>query len=105
MALMELNVLVKSITSVAAAVAVMWAGVTTLDTRYEMKQVHQKDHIIINTGMDNFSYTILKREIREIREMMVEFAENPEVYARLALDLQDAVDRLCNQFPEDRECQ
>ena len=84
-------------------VASVWGSVTVLDNRYEVKQVHEVEHSAIQTGMDTFSYAILKKEIREIRELLRD-AQHPEDTARLELDLADAIDALCIQFPEDREC-
>jgi hypothetical protein len=99
----EVAAFAKTITGVGAAFVVLWGGVQVADTRYEQKAVHETEHSIIQTGMDNFSLTILKKEIRELREIIAH-EDDPAHAARLQLDLQDAIDRLCRFFPEDREC-
>jgi hypothetical protein len=93
----------KTIALGLALIATVYGGTQAMDARYEVKQVHEPEHAIIVAGMDNFSYTILKREIREIRELI--YTEGNEArLVQLQLELQDAIDRLCKQFPEDREC-
>lgn len=53
--------------------------------------------------VQDIQYTILKREIRELRKEIR--TERSEVAKRfLQEDLQDAIDKLCRIVPEDREC-
>lgn len=99
----DLSILAKSVVGVGAAIATIWGGMVTLDSRYEIKESHTVEHRVIQTGMDNFSYTILKKEIREIREE-IQHAVDVAHLERLQMDLEDAIDRLCLQFPQDREC-
>ena len=93
----------KAVAILFGLFASVWGGVTIMDARYEQQAVHGVEHEVIQASFDNFSYTILKEAIREIREEINQ-AIDPGRIAQLRLDLQDAIDRLCRQFPEDREC-
>lgn len=103
MALFELSGLLKSVTATAAAVGVVWGGVTVLDARYEMKEVHEPEHEAIQTSFDGMTVSSIKREIREIREQLRN-ATDPDYRAYLQAELADAIDRLCRISPADREC-
>lgn len=81
----------------------VWGSVEVADSRYELQAVHEIEHTVIQTSMDTLSYTALKREIREIRTLISQ-EQNPQRIVNLKLDLSDAIDRLCREFPADREC-
>jgi hypothetical protein len=100
---MNSKAIIATIVGIFGLIATVWGSVTVLDARYEQKIVHESEHAVIQSSFDNFSYTILKREIREIREEILH-ADDPQHTAELRLALQDAIDRLCRQFPHDREC-
>ena len=88
-----------------ALVATVWGGVQVADSRYEMQEVHEPVHVSIQSEFSSMSYTALKKEIREIRELLWRLnGTDPERKRQLEYDLQDAIDRLCIAFPEDREC-
>lgn len=98
-----IKIVLYAVGSILGLVATVYGSVTVLDGRYEVKQVHVVEHKAIQTGMDTFSYAILKKEIREIRTLL-RTAESLQERERLEMDLQDAIDALCMQFPDDREC-
>ena len=97
-----LGAALKAAATMGASVGVIWGGLIAMDNRYEVKETHEVEHVVITTGLDNFSYTVLKKEIREIRDSL--YNAPPDRKQQLELDLQDAIDRLCRQFPDDREC-
>jgi hypothetical protein len=70
-----------------------WAGgigaVSWLDARYAPV-----------AAVADVQWTALKNEIRELRKAIDDDPDN----RRLKEDLQDAIDRLCRAFPDDREC-
>jgi hypothetical protein len=98
--------LIKTVVIMFGLVASVWAGVVTLDNRYEVQEVHDPVHAEITASMDSYAYTALKREIREIREAIWNIKEPVDLrrIQQLEWDLQDAIDRLCISFPNDREC-
>lgn len=98
-----IGLLTKSVMSVGGAIALIWGGMVTLDARYERQDVHDLEHGIIQTGMETFSITILKKEIREIRTLL-RTVTDPHYRAQLEDDLEDIINRLCQVAPTDREC-
>jgi len=96
--------IIKTMSGLLAVVALVWAGLAGMDGRYELKEVHEPVHIQITQGMNSYAYTALKKEIREIRDQIRTTSDN-DWRRQLQNDLQDALDRLCMQFPSDRECQ
>lgn len=102
-AIMELSGLIKTGTALMAAVGVLWGSVTVLDSRYEMKEVHAPQHEMIQTSFDGMAVSSIKKEIRDLREAIRD-ASDPEYRAYLEAELVDAIDRLCNIKPDDREC-
>lgn len=101
---MNIKTWVATAAGIFALVGTVWGSVTILDQRYELKVVHAEKHDIIASGMDTFSITLLKREIRELRELIEHEDGDPDHIARLQADLDDAIDRLCDISPDDREC-
>lgn len=99
----EVPIAFKIVVAVGAAMSVLFGGMTALDSRYEQRTVHQPEHEIIQAGMDDMSYAVLKKEIREIRAAL-EVANSAEYIRALREDLQNAIDRLCRIAPDDREC-
>lgn len=97
--------IIATVAGAFALIGTVWGSVTIADARYELKEVHEPEHVLIQASFDQMSYTAMKGEIREIRELL--FRLNGSDQARkqqLEWDLQDAIDRLCKSFPEDREC-
>lgn len=101
--MMEIPTTLKAVGLLIASVGSIYGGVMGLDMRYEQKEVHEPEHVLISTGMETFAYSIMKKEIREIRELLYRETD-PARKAYLILELNDAIDRLCIQFPKDREC-
>ena len=55
------------------------------------------------SDFNELNYTIIKREIREIRkELSIE--SDPDMVEYLEEDLDELIDRLCRIAPKDREC-
>lgn len=99
----EIPVIAKSGMWLAGAVAILFGSVTTMDARYEMTAVHGPQHTILAGTLSDLSWNAYKQTIRDIRKELVNEA-NFARRQRLELELQDAIDRLCLSFPDDREC-
>ena len=100
---MAIKATVLTIAALFGVVATVWGSVTTLDYRYEQRIVHAPLHMQIQEGMNSYAQTALKDTIRDIRNDMRN-TNDPAWLQQLRDDLEDAIDRLCTQFPEDREC-
>jgi len=101
-----MKIIIATITGLFVLIGGVWGSVQIADTRYEMQIVHKPEHVLITQSLDSYAYTALKTEIREIRNEIWKLnGSDANRRRQLDLDLQDAIDRLCRQFPMDRECQ
>lgn len=80
----------------------IWGGTQILDQRLVTRVEFEAQAATI----DELAYTIMKAEIRELREALREArARGDDEWASgLEADLEDALDRLCLRYPQDREC-
>jgi hypothetical protein len=99
---MVVKIIVGLMAGILGLFGTVWGSVTVLDGRYEQKIVHTPVHMQITQGMNSYAYTALKKEIREIRTQLLNATGAWK--QQLEYDLIDALDRLCLQFPNDREC-
>ena len=99
----EIPVIAKGGMWVAGAIGILFGTVTTLDARYELKEVHGPQHVILAMTLSDLSWNAYKQTIRDIRKELVTETD-PTRREGLKLELQDAIDRLCLSFKEDREC-
>jgi uncharacterized protein involved in exopolysaccharide biosynthesis len=53
--------------------------------------------------VERIEYRLIKQELRELRREL-EAAEDPEMRARIQMDIEEVIDDLCIIAPEDREC-
>ena len=90
------------ITTLFALVASVWAGTDMLDKRHVTRIEYETQ----GAQLMEMGYTALKKEIRELREANIHADQSghTEWADALANDLKDAVDRLCRDWPQDREC-
>ncbi len=87
--------LILTIAGIGGSGATLGSGigaVTWLDDRYAPLAV-----------VEDLAWSSLKGDIRDIRGQIAA-AENEQLKALLELDLQDTIDRLCKNYPDDREC-
>lgn len=97
--MMELTpkVVMVALLGLSGSVSGAWMGgikvVEWADTRYAPMD-----------AVEDLAWSALKREIRDIRERISQ-AQSEAVRQSLQADLEDTIDRLCKNYPEDRECQ
>jgi hypothetical protein len=53
--------------------------------------------------VERIEYRLIKQELRELRREL-EDEEDPEMRARIQMDIEEVIDDLCIIAPEDREC-
>lgn len=59
---------------------------------------------VTTSDFDDLNFTILKREIRDIKREIRE-EHDPEIREYLKEDLDELIDKLCRLEPDDRECE
>jgi len=83
-----MNIMVSAAATVTA-IGTIGGGYFAIDATYVRRSEFQQ-----------ISWQLAKEAIRDIRQKMRENPGDPD----LPIDLQDQIDLLCRDFPDDREC-
>ena len=100
-----MNILTTATAAVALVSALggsLWVGMS------ELRAVEQRAEakFVPLTEWQDFQWTQLKRELRDIEKDMAEaeFAGNVEYAEDLAEQYAELVEFICRKYPDDREC-